>query len=177
MNKKTQAPSVHFQTVAARRAPPANMAACPVHRLKNKLRAAGLRPTRQRLALGWLLLGKGERHVTAESLHEEASALKAQVSLATVYNTLHQFKEAGLLREIAIEGSKSWFDTNTQNHHHFLLPGSGKLIDVVGADVVLDNLPALPAGMEIDRVDVVIRLRPSEKPDAKHGAGIKAANP
>ena len=147
------------QRIQAQRTQATSMAGCPVHRLKDKLREAGLRPTRQRVVLGWLLLGKGDRHVTAESLFEEASRLPSPVSLATVYNTLHQFTEAGLLREIALDGAKSWFDTNTSNHHHFLNSETGELTDIFGADVALKNLPALPDGMEIDRVDVVVRLR------------------
>ena len=89
--------------------------------LAERLRAAGLRPTRQRLALGTLLFGTGDRHVSAEMLHAEAVTAGEQVSLATVYNTLHQFKDAGLLRELAIEGSKAYFDTNTSNHNHFFV--------------------------------------------------------
>jgi Fur family iron response transcriptional regulator len=93
----------------------------PVATIPDMLRQAGLRPTRQRLALGRLLFESGDRHVTAEQLHAEVAALGEHVSLATVYNTLHQFKRAGLVRELAIEGSKAYFDTNTSNHNHFLL--------------------------------------------------------
>ena len=94
---------------------------CPVHDLRAKLRRSGLRPTRQRVALGWLLFAKGDRHITAEKLYDEASGARVPVSLATVYNTLHQFTEAGLLREIAVDGSKTYFDTNLSDHHHFLV--------------------------------------------------------
>src|ERR1035437_5140983 len=88
------------------------LAGCPFHDVRMKLRAAGLRPTRQRIALGWLLFAKGDRHITAEMLFEEAAGARVRLSLATVYNTLHQFTEAGLLREIAVEGPKTYFDTN-----------------------------------------------------------------
>jgi Fur family iron response transcriptional regulator len=135
------------------------MKGCPVHKLKGKLRAANLRPTRQRIALGWLLFGKGDRHVTAETLYEEANAIKIAVSLATVYNTLHQFTEAGLLTEIAVDGSRNYFDTRTAPHHHFLDEETGALFDVPDNDVRLASLPRPPEGMEIARVDVVIRLR------------------
>ncbi len=124
----------------------------------SKLAAAGLRPTRQRLSLGELLFGKGDRHVTAERLFEEASAARLQVSLATVYNTLHQFTAAGLLREIAVDGERVYFDTNVADHHHFLLEDSGELYDISGANIVA-NLPAPPQGLKIDRIDVVVRLR------------------
>lgn len=117
---------------------------------------AGLRPTRQRLLLAGLLFGNGDRHVTAEGLHGEVAAAGEHVSLATVYNSLHQFKAAGLLRELAIEGSKAYFDTNTSNHNHFYLEHEGRLMDVSGIRV--EGLPEPPGGMRISHVDVVIRL-------------------
>ncbi len=94
------------------------------------LRDVGLRPTRQRLALGWLLFAKGGRHLTAEVLHEDALKARFPVSLATVYNTLNQFTEAGLLREVAVDGSKTYFDTDASDHHHFYVEGDGKLLDI-----------------------------------------------
>ena len=132
---------------------------CPVHELRSKLRRAGLRPTRQRVALGLLLFGRGDRHVTAETLFEEAGKARANISLATVYNTLHQFTEAGLLREIAVDGSKTRFDTNITNHHHFLIEDTGVLMDIPAAKIDLGQLAAVPEGMEIARVDVLVRLR------------------
>ena len=132
---------------------------CPVHDLRSKQREAGLRPTRQRVALGWLLFAKGDRHITAEKLYEEATGARVAISLATVYNTLHQFTEAGLLREIAVDGSKTYFDTNLSNHHHFLDEETNTLLDIPGSHIEVGALPDAPAGMEIDRVDVVIRLR------------------
>lgn len=135
------------------------MAACPVHVVKDKLRQAGLRPTRQRVALGWLLFGKGPRHVTAERLYDEANAARANLSLATVYNTLHQFTGSGLLREIAVDGSKTWFDTNTARHHHFLIEDDNELVDIPGDMVKIASLPPLPEGLELCSVDVVVRVR------------------
>jgi len=120
------------------------------------LAEAGLRPTRQRLLLATLLFGQGDRHVTAEALHGEVTQQGEHVSLATVYNALHQFKNAGLLRELAIEGTKAYFDTNTSNHNHFYLESEGKLMDVDGVRV--EGLPQAPEGMRISHVDVVIRL-------------------
>ena len=122
------------------------------------LRAVGLRPTRQRLVLGGLLFGDGDRHVTAEQLHAEVAALGEHVSLASVYNTLHQFKKAGLVRELAIDGSKAYFDTNTSNHSHFLLESTGALMDIPGDTMVVSGVPEPPAGMRITHVDVVVRL-------------------
>jgi Fur family transcriptional regulator, iron response regulator len=121
------------------------------------LRGAGLRPTRQRVALAHLLFANGDRHVTAEGLHEEAIARKVPVSLATVYNTLHQFTEAGLLREVAVEGAKTYFDTNTSNHYHFFCETTGKLMDISGA-IRIEGLPEAPEGMAISRIDVLVRL-------------------
>jgi Fur family iron response transcriptional regulator len=122
------------------------------------LRRTGLRPTRQRTALAQLLFGSGDRHVTAELLHAEVTAAGEQVSLATVYNTLHQFKRAGLLRELAIEGAKTYFDTNTSNHSHFLLEHEGEVIDIPSDRITVEGLPEPPEGMRIAHVDVVVRL-------------------
>lgn len=131
---------------------------CPVHDLKVMLRDVGLRPTRQRIALGWLLFGRGHRHLTAEVLFEEAVKAKVPVSLATIYNTLHQFTEAGLLREVAVDGSRTYFDTNNSEHHHYFVEGEEAVFDIP-AKVAVGELPAPPEGMEVVRVDVVVRLR------------------
>lgn len=135
------------------------LAGCPFHDIRMKLNAAGLRPTRQRMALGWLLFAKGDRHVTAEKLQEEAQASRVSISLATIYNSLHQFTQAGLLREIAIDGSRTYFDTNTSDHHHFLVEGANTLIDIPKVEVNQKGLPPLPPGKRIASVDVIVRLR------------------
>jgi Fur family transcriptional regulator, iron response regulator len=122
------------------------------------LKQAGLRPTRQRMALGTLLFEGGDRHVTAELLHAEAVAVGHHVSLATVYNTLHQFKRAGLLRELAINGSKVYFDTNTSNHNHFFIEADGELHDIPSDAIRVDGVPTPPEGMRISHIDVVVRL-------------------
>jgi len=124
-----------------------------------RLTQAGLRPTRQRLSLAGLLFAGGDRHVTAETLHAEALEAEIGVSLATVYNTLHQFTSAGLLREVVVEAGRSYFDTNVSDHHHFFISDLGQLIDIDGASVSVAGLPGAPAGMAVERVDVVIRLR------------------
>ena len=129
-----------------------------------RLRKAGLRPTRQRVALATLLFGEGHRHVTAEELHAEAHGSRLPVSLATVYNTLNQFTDAGLLREVAIEGHRSYFDTNTSNHFHFYLEDERKLFDIPGDDLQVRGLPELPEGTRIRRIDVIVRL----EDDAAH---------
>jgi len=123
------------------------------------LRAAGLRPTRQRLALARLLFDAEDRHVTAEHLHGEALASAIRVSLATVYNTLHQFTTVGLLREVVVEPGRSYFDTNIDNHHHFFCETTGHLQDIPGEMVMVGQLPQPPEGAEISRVDVIIRVR------------------
>lgn len=124
-----------------------------------RLRAAGLRPTRQRLALARLLFGKGDRHVTAEQLHGEATGEGIRVSLATVYNSLHQFTAAGLLREVVVDPVRRYFDTNVSGHHHFFMEADGELLDIPGDLVALSGLPETPAGTVVDRVDVVVRVR------------------
>ena len=101
------------------------------------LQAAGLRPTRQRMALGWLLFGKGARHLTAEMLYEEATLAKVPVSLATVYNTLNQLTDAGLLRQVSVDGTKTYFDTNVTAHHHFYLENNHELVDIPDPHLVL----------------------------------------
>jgi Fur family iron response transcriptional regulator len=129
--------------------------------LETKLRAAGLRPTRQRVALANTIFRHGDRHLTAEQLHDEVSASGFIVSLATVYNTLHQFTSAGLLRMLAVEGAKGYFDTNTSDHHHFFVEGENTIIDVPNGPIAVGNLPSPPEGMEIVNIDVIIRLRPA----------------
>jgi Fur family transcriptional regulator, iron response regulator len=127
--------------------------------VETQLRQADLRPTRQRIALASLLFAKGDRHLTAEDLHDEARAARIPVSLATVYNTLHQFTAAGLLRIVAAEGSRTYFDTNVSDHHHFIIEGDNTVIDIDEGRVTVNNLPEPPEGMEIAHVDVIVRLR------------------
>ena len=130
----------------------------PEKSIPDLLRSAGLRPTRQRMALAELLFAKGDRHLTAEQLHEEAVRKNVPVSLATVYNTLHQFTEARLLREVAVEGAKTYFDTNTSNHYHFFCERDGILMDIPSEDLMVQGLPEPPEGMKVSRVDVLVRL-------------------
>ncbi|HWJ73140.1 transcriptional repressor [Mesorhizobium sp. BR1-1-16] len=130
--------------------------------VRTVLRHAGLRPTRQRLALAEILFGEGHRHISAEGLHEEAMGHRVPVSLATVYNTLHQFTEAGLLREVAVDGSKTYFDTNTDDHHHFFIEGENRIVDIPSSGLRVEELPDPLAGMEISRVDIIVRLRSKE---------------
>lgn len=131
----------------------------PYAQTLTKLREAGLRPTRQRLALGRLLFDGGDRHVTAEALHDEAQKAGVSVSLATVYNTLHQFTSAGLLREVVVDSARTYFDTNIDDHHHFFFESDGALMDIAGDDVVIGSLPPAPEGMDVARVDVIVRLQ------------------
>ncbi|WP_339830944.1 iron response transcriptional regulator IrrA [uncultured Parvibaculum sp.] len=130
----------------------------PYTQTLGRLREAGLRPTRQRLALGRLLFDGGDRHVTAEALHDEAQRAGVSVSLATVYNTLHQFTNAGLLREVVVDSARTYFDTNIDDHHHFFIERDGSLMDIAGDDVTIGSLPPAPEGMDIARVDVIVRL-------------------
>jgi Fur family iron response transcriptional regulator len=152
-------PKLRKSELARRNAIGALLAGCPVHELRSKLRAAGLRPTRQRIALGWLLFAKGDRHLTAEKVQEEAQVARVPISLATIYNSLHQFTGAGLLREIAVDGSKTYFDTNVSRHDHFLIEGSNMLIDIPQVAIDALDLPEPPQGTQIARVEVVVRLR------------------
>ncbi len=121
---------------------------------------AGVRPTRQRVALAALLVGDGEnRHVTAESLHAASQKAGDSVSLATVYNTLKAFCDAGLMQEVMVDGSKSYFDTRTDDHPHFFWEDEARLTDAPADQLEINRLPDAPQGAEISKVDVVIRLR------------------
>lgn len=131
--------------------------------LIERLKAANLRPTRQRLALARLLFEQGDRHVTAEQLHGEAMAADVRVSLATVYNSLHQFTDAGLLREVVVAPGRSYFDTNVEDHHHFFYEEQGLLEDIHGDEVRWTQLPEPPEGHRIARVDVIIRVSNEQK--------------
>jgi Fur family iron response transcriptional regulator len=128
-------------------------------RAVSRLRTAGLRPTRQRVELASVLFKGHDRHVTAESLHEEVVSLGLKISLATVYNTLHQFTRAGLLRQVIVDAARGYFDTNTGDHQHFFLEEEGALIDIPGEDITVSGVPVPPAGLAVDRVDVVVRIK------------------
>ena len=125
----------------------------------HRLRDAGLRPTRQRIAIAALLLDGRHRHVSAESLSAEIRASGSHMAEGTVYNTLNQFTEAGLLRRITIHNDYSLFDTNVEHHHHFFDDEADQLFDIAADHVVLDALPEAPEGHEIESVDVVIHIK------------------
>lgn len=128
----------------------------PVHDI---LRKVGLRPTRQRLGLARLLFGEGNRHITAEQLQTEAGKANIRVSLATIYNTLNQFTQVGLLREVVVDSSRSYFDTNTTDHHHFFHEDTAELQDIPGDRIAVDRVPEPPAGTRVERVDIIVRVR------------------
>lgn len=131
----------------------------PFSQTLRRLKDVGLRPTRQRLALGKLLFDAGDRHVTAEQLHVEAADKGIKVSLATVYNTLNQFTDSGLMREVVVAPGKSYFDTNIEDHHHFFYEDDGSLQDIPRDAIALAVMPDAPADAEVSRVDVIVRLR------------------
>ena len=133
----------------------------PINHVLERFRAAGLRPTRQRLALARLLFQGQDRHVAAEQLHAEAVTANVRVSLATVYNTLHQFTQAGLLREVVVDAARSYFDTNTGDHQHFFVEEEGMLIDIPGEQIAVAGVPTPPKGLTVDRIDVVVRVKRS----------------
>ena len=124
-----------------------------------RLTVAGLRPTRQRMALARLLFEGGDRHVTAEQLHRQAEKDGVKMSLATVYNTLNRFTLAGLLRKVVVDSKRSYFDTNTTEHHHFYNQDTAELTDIPGDRVIVSSLPQSPDGAVIDGIDVIVRLR------------------
>ena len=124
-----------------------------------RLKEAGLRPTRQRVALAKLLVETGPRHVTAEELFQEARSAGIPVSLATIYNTLHQFTAAGLMTEVVAGSGQSYFDTNPTSHYHYFDKTTGEIIDVPENAIQFTLLPEPPPGKVIDRIDVVVRIR------------------
>lgn len=126
---------------------------------KDRIKNAGLRLTRQRLALGKMLFEEGNRHITAETFYDEARTNGIEVSLATIYNTLHQFRDAGLLRQVHVDNSRSYFDTNVSDHHHFFLEDEGKLVDIPSEGIRVEGLPTAPDGRHINSVDVIVRLK------------------
>lgn len=140
-----------------------NLSGCPWHDAKAMLRKVGLRPTSQRMALGWLLFGKGHRHLTPEMLYEEAKTAKLSVSLATIYNTLKHFADVGLLRHIAANGARSYFDTNVTDHHHFYFVDGDELVDIPETELAISKLPPAPAGYDVVRIDVTVQLRRRNK--------------
>jgi Fur family iron response transcriptional regulator len=131
----------------------------PFSQVHDILRKAGLRPTRQRLGLARLLFENDDRHVTAEQLHTEATGANLRVSLATIYNTLNQFTGAGLMREVVVEPGRSYFDTNTTDHHHFFHEDTGRLLDIPGDAISVSKVPEPPAGTHVERVDIIVRIR------------------
>ena len=124
----------------------------------NKLLSAGIRTTRQRIALAELLFAGGDKHVTAEELHAFAEKANQRVSLATVYNTLKHFSEAGLVREVATPGQTSYFDTNVSDHHHYFVESENTLVDITDASVTIHGLPEAPLGKRVGRVDIIVHL-------------------
>lgn len=131
----------------------------PYSQVYDTLRKVGLRPTRQRLGLARLLFENGDRHVTAEQLHAEAAAANLRVSLATIYNTLNQFTGVGLMREVVVEPGRSYFDTNTTDHHHFFHEDTAQLQDIPGDAISVGKVPEPPTGTRVERVDIIVRIR------------------
>ena len=157
--RTTMTTSPHVSISSAEMDPKRVDPSCPWQNVRTMLRKVGLRPTRQRMELGWILYSKGDRHLTAEMLFEEASKARVPVSLATVYNTLNQFTDAGLLRQVAVDGSKTYFDTNVTDHHHFFVEGDNALVDIPSAKVIVSDMPVALEGYEVARVEVVVRLK------------------
>lgn len=139
-------------------AAPEGTTGCPLRRARTLIERHGLRATRQRVALGWLMFSRGDRHLTADLLHMEAQEAGMRVSLATVYNVLNRFSASGLVRSFTVDG-RTYFDTNTSEHHHYLVEDDGSVMDIPADAVRIDGLPQAPEGFEIDRVEVVVRLR------------------
>jgi Fur family iron response transcriptional regulator len=135
----------------------------PYSKAYDILRSAGVRPTRQRLGLARLLFEDGDRHVTAEQLHAESASANMRVSLATIYNTLNQFSQVGLLREVVVEPGRSYFDTNTSDHHHFFHEETAQLQDIAGDAIAVGAIPDPPPGTCVERVDIIVRVKNTDE--------------
>jgi len=131
----------------------------PQRTVSELMQAFGLRTTRRRAALGGLLFGKGDQHTTVEMLYSEAIKANISVSLATVYNTVNQLADLGKLRRVSIDGAKTYYDTNVNNHHHFYFEGSHDLVDIPNGEMCVEAMPEIPEGYEVARIDIVVRLR------------------
>lgn len=131
----------------------------PSTAIVEQLRDAGLKPTRQRIAIANILFKDGHKHVCAEDVYADVQNSGMQVSLATIYNTLHQFTSAGLLREVTVDGAKTYFDTNLHDHHHFFIEDTSTVVDMDGLEIAPDDISGVPDDMEIVKVEVVVRLR------------------
>lgn len=127
---------------------------------KLKLRSVGLRPTKQRLIISETLFNSKETfHFTIENLNQIIkNNFKENISLATIYNTVNAFKKKGYLKEIALEGNKTYFDTNTSNHHHFYDEDKAELFDINNDEILISNSSKLPAGKYIKSIDVMVRI-------------------
>lgn len=130
-----------------------------VSHIREALSKAGMRPTRQRMAIGNLLLCGDHQHVSADELHLKLGQTGYTMSLATVYNTLNQFASAGLIRKISVSGQRTFFDTNAHNHQHFYLEDEDRMIDISGDILQLQPMPLAPSGYHITKIDVLISLK------------------
>ena len=126
--------------------------------IKDILRNSSLRPTKQRIMIGNLLFNDTDKHVTAESLYRELTASEQKISLATVYNTLHDFCEKKLLKKVTIDTEKVYFDTNTSPHHHFYSDNEKLLIDISKDKIKIQGLPKAPKGKKIKDVELIAHL-------------------
>ena len=126
--------------------------------IKDILRNSSLRPTKQRVMIGELLFNGTDKHVTAESLYRELTASEQKISLATVYNTLHDFCEKKLLKKVTVDTEKVYFDTNTSPHHHFYSDNEKLLIDISKDKIKIQGLPKAPKGKKIKDVELIAHL-------------------
>jgi Fur family iron response transcriptional regulator len=127
-------------------------------RCERRLSGCGIRPTAQRVRIASLLLS-APQHLSAEQILANLRSSGARVSKATVYNTLNLFASHGLIRQLSVDGSRAWFDSNVEPHYHFHDLASGALIDVPVPAVEFSRLPSPPPGTEVAGIDLVIRLR------------------
>ena len=137
---------------------------------KERLRASGLRPTKQRLAICKILFDRKETfHFTIEKLKKILEKdNKKKISLATLYNTVHALKKKGHLKEISLKGNKTFYDTNTENHHHFYDEDLSQLIDIKNENILINNLPSAPSGKKIKEIEIVIRVASNNQKQKNH---------
>ena len=124
----------------------------------SKLEKNGIRATKQRRVLAKLIFDKGKRHISAENLYDEVKKEERKISMATVYNTLKQFTNLGLIREIVVDQNKSLYCNNNQSHYHLYIEDEGKVIDIPTQNIDLD-IPSIPACLQLHDIDVIVRIR------------------
>ena len=126
-------------------------------KVQEKLKLYGLRPTRARTRIGMILLDK-PKHLSADQVHEKLKLKGYTISKATVYNTLNAFAKYGIVTEVTIDPSRTYYDSTTKAHHHFFNVDTGQLMDIASDDISVENIPRLPDNTQIQDLEIVVKI-------------------